>query len=774
MLTCAFINLLVRCDSSEKPGNKCSNCINSKTQCNHLYISKDSSSSLNYKNSREHVAAILSQTTAYIPSNDPTVLYHILVDVAKYARNLEELLALSESSTLTDLLSAAQTQSSIAPEENTSTNTTRTEEENEPSNDGVFVDSTIIDPLRQLALRVPISEADENYRFYGESSSMNFVKAAMEYVDHPGGPYTFDARRAEFWIIQPWQQPIPEIAPPQAFPDGDLLNSLIDIYFQKINPIFFLLHAPSFRASVADGEHLRDHHFGAVVLALCAVASRFSDDPRVLIADGTPSSSAGWKWFSQARPLQFLSSPKAGSFRSLYKLQLICLSVVFLASTPSPRECWILVGLGIRLAQEMGANRRSRYSTGSRSEQLLLRAFWVLFAMDTLISSLFGRPTAATSEDYDVDMPLECDDEYWDQPQSFQSANKPALSDYVTSYLKLMIIFNRAQRAIYPVKRHKDCEPEVVAELDSDLNKWVESIPSHLRWDPNREGIFLDQSTSLYVTYYHVQILIHRTFIPPPGKPATSPSAFPSLAICANSARSCGHVMEVQSRKSGHVLAINALFDSAIILLLNVWGGRRARLSPSDATRAAADIKKCMDVLHLYEKRWPVAGRKYDIITEMLNRGTGNVPQPHSLQPSLKRVRDPEDDAADSAVMHSDMRAPIAPHSTESAAQQLEQLELSIQQTNHLFSLPLYTQELGLLPVYESFDFDYNFDQHHMPTGAEPGFRYSPPNGSYSDGPSDLSGYEVNDHEGEQLGSLAGYSWQDWSTYAGDADEPLF
>jgi hypothetical protein len=38
--------------------------------------------------------------------------------------------------------------------------------------------------------------------------------------------------------------------------------------------MIFLLHSTTFRASVADGEHLRDPHFGAVVLAVCALASR--------------------------------------------------------------------------------------------------------------------------------------------------------------------------------------------------------------------------------------------------------------------------------------------------------------------------------------------------------------------------------------------------------------------------------------------------------------------------------------------------------------------
>ncbi|KAJ7894537.1 fungal-specific transcription factor domain-containing protein [Mycena leptocephala] len=735
------------------PGNKCSNCIFFKTQCTHLYISKENtSSSLNYKNSREHVAAILSTKTAYVPSNDPAVLYQNLVDIAKYARNLEEMLAVSSSTSLALLSSPF-----ADPEHSTSTDTRE-------EDDGVFVED-IIEPLTRLALGASTSGVQEKFLFFGKSSSVNFIKVAMEDVHKEGE--AFDAQRPEFWNVQNWHPAPPE--PRQTFPDDDLLQSLIDIYFRKLNPMIFLLHSTTFRASVADGEHLRDPHFGAVVLAVCALASRLSDNPAVLMAPDAPLHSAGWKWFSQTRPLQLVSLPPASGsqFRTIHNLQLICLAVLFV-STSSVRASWILSGLGIRIAQEIGAHRRSRYAMGSTAEgELLKRAWWILISTDTILNSMFGRPTVTTSEDYDVDLPTECDDEYWNEPHSFQQpAEKPALTAFITSYLKLMIIFSRAQRTIYPVKKQKENESAIVAELDSALNEWVDSIPNHLRWDPNRDGIFLDQSASLYITYYYgfpiaqpllsrlilslVQMLIHRPFISAPGEIPATDSAFPSLAICANSARSCGHVMEVQSRRNGSVLhypyAIPVLFDSAVILLLNVWGGRRAT-SPSDITRAVVDIKKCVDVLHLYEKQYPVAGRQCDMITEMLNRASGNTPHSSWDPASLKRTISEDRENEDVHVF-------IKPLSPATAVQQLEELELSIQQTKHLFSLPLHTEELGLLPIYESFDFQFNFDPHMRSPSSM--FESSAPDGAYLNTPEQPQNTATGD---EFIVPENAYSW---------------
>jgi hypothetical protein len=58
--------------------------------------------------------------------------------------------------------------------------------------------------------------------------------------------------------------------------------------------------------------------------------------------------------------------------------------------------------------------------------------------------------------------------------------------------------------------------------------------------------LFLKQSAALYATYYHLQIFIHRPFIPSPRN--TIRAAFPSLAICTNAARSCCHILESLSK----------------------------------------------------------------------------------------------------------------------------------------------------------------------------------------------------------------------------------
>ncbi|KAJ6595543.1 fungal-specific transcription factor domain-containing protein [Mycena vulgaris] len=553
--------------------------------------------------------------------------------------------------------------------------------------------------------------------------------------------------------------------PPQLlFPDNDLLKSLIKIYFEQINPIIGILHFTSFCQSVADGVHFRDQHFGAVVLAVCSLASRYSDDPRVFV-DGVDSEhSCGWKWFQQVRPLRASFSEP-----SLYQLQVICLSVMYLAAMSSPEECWIVAGLGLRCAQGAGAHHRTGYTRMKPLEaELYKRVFYILLASDTGIGSLRGRPCIAHSVDYDLDLPVDCDEEYWGIPNAIQPPGKPSTSAFMVAYLPLINIIGRIQRAVYAVNG-QPCSPDTIVELDFALNRWVDALPEHLRWDPNQENqIFLDQSAALYASYYHGILFAGLC------KESKSNSTFPSLAICANAARSCGYVLDVQTRRGRGIFhlpqVVVIIFDCAIVLLINVWANSRAG---ERYNRAAADVHNCLRVLRLYERRWRVAGRRCDIIPAMLN-----ISKYTSEGPSLKRPRDlGEGTTSPDVPQVSFTSLEEGPSRELSVTQQIRALELSIRETEHLFSLPLSTEELVRLPIYDSFD--YQFTLNHQPHSDSPS-AFGPMDLDFLDGadPASALGSNLyppeNGREEIQLNASFDipfdYEWHDWSTYLANVD----
>jgi len=105
-----------------------------------------------------------------------------------------------------------------------------------------------------------------------------------------------------------------------SFPESDLLTTLVTTYFTHIAPMLPFLHRPTFMKALNDGLHLRDDKFGALVLLVCASASRYSDDPRTLL-EGGHLDSAGWN-----RVEPFASG--ALSFLELYDLQVAVVSII--------------------------------------------------------------------------------------------------------------------------------------------------------------------------------------------------------------------------------------------------------------------------------------------------------------------------------------------------------------------------------------------------------------------------------------------------------------
>jgi len=82
------------------------------------------------------------------------------------------------------------------------------------------------------------------------------------------------------------------------FPPQDLLNELIDIHFRISHCTMPIIHEPRFRKRVQEGLHRQDLQFGRLVMMMCALSSRDSDDPRVLVP-WQMEYSAGWTYYKQ-------------------------------------------------------------------------------------------------------------------------------------------------------------------------------------------------------------------------------------------------------------------------------------------------------------------------------------------------------------------------------------------------------------------------------------------------------------------------------------------
>ncbi|KAG6828005.1 hypothetical protein H0H92_009697 [Tricholoma furcatifolium] len=669
-------------DSAEAIGNRCSNCVQYNLECTHKEVSKTLGSAKGYVESLETRLEKMEK------------LLHKLMPNADLTHELENLDGIESPSEPTVVL---------------------------PRNDVDILEEELVGKLKRLHVDPPQG------RFFGQSSGYQLIQTALdirsEYIGKWQKPPVLSGQRAHFWFRPPWH-PLKHAVPPTpayTFPDTDLLHSLVTEYFEQINNFLPLLHRPSFERSVATGLHHRDTSFGGTLLLVCALGSRYSNDPRVLYDGISSPHSAGWKWFEQVSVVResFIPPP------SLSELQNYALAVLFSSSSETPQGCWTQLGTAIRMAQEVGAHRRRTLKAPTAEDELWKRAFWVLNSLDRLLSSYSGRQCALQVEDHDVDLPIECDDEYWDHPDPAlafkQPPDRPSAIAYFNCYIKLVDILAYTMRAIYPVNKltpldgqamtHLD--QKTVMDLDSALNNWMDSLPEHLRWNPNMTNqLFLKQSATLYAKYYHLQILVHRPFIPSFRNKSTA--SFPSLAICSNAARSCCHVLDIQSRTTLPFPTLQiTVFTAAVVLLLNIWSGKRSGVAPYPQ-REMEDVKKCMNLLKTYEQRWCSAGRyRRDILMELASAGDMGFSRSPSTPEVLGTKRPRDCDASqfsnsqffqpfkDSRKLSSSRRA-----STDPLPEPLSvpaPSPLSAETVN--FELPIYGRELGQLPIYGQFTF---------------------------------------------------------------------
>ncbi|GAA5976642.1 hypothetical protein JCM11641_005649 [Rhodosporidiobolus odoratus] len=436
-------------------------------------------------------------------------------------------------------------------------------------------------------------------------------------------------------------------------PPQDLAVKLIEEAFRSMSN-WPLLVKKDFDENVRRGLVETDASFRALYLAICALGSRFVDDPRLyppsatsfanlsspptstsdngeFCSGGKPSDqlrmAKGWPFFwgaCQAGPPPLLSA-------CLYDLQANVVMTLWLLGSTGLITAWTAVGFAIRRAVDVGAHRenRLRWTSSPMQDQMRKRAFIALWSFDQYISSMLGRPLAIQPEDIDLAVPLEISDDdliAWDlavrtaringgpipgpppPPEipigtALGGAGKKRFGLWECG-VELHQIMGMALRGLYSIKREVRGEKlvEMVCELDSRLNGWLEMVPGGLSWNPSQmSDDQLKGASWLLCSYYHCQILIHRDHISPSKSRLLK---FPSLAICSNAARSIARIMDtLRERKlleDAYGWAPIMSVAAGLILCLGVFANPPSAPGAPASTltaSAASDLNRCLKAL---------------------------------------------------------------------------------------------------------------------------------------------------------------------------------
>lgn len=536
--------------------------------------------------------------------------------------------------------------------------------------DGCGMDAAESAQVAEAMQRLDIH--DGSWRFHGKASGAHLIRMfnTLKYKAEEG-PTAFlervaHVKRQEYWHVPEWEVVVANegVRPVDysIWPPSGLDTRLIEAYFDKVNCCLPLLNRIIFLRQYEAGTYKTSHEFAKVCLMVFANGARFIDDDERVFwprdwamseegkerlkadTDGTIRYSGGWIY---VRALMRMGRSIAQG-PNLYDFQCQVLFCAFLQGAAVPHLMWVLSGLGLRSAQEIGIHVRSTLMLANPAERALYnRAFWCLYHIDRVNCAAIGRSVALQDTDFDADYPILVDDEYWDtgnpdtdfvQPEH---AGVPKVAAFV-HMLKLDHVLGAALRTIYAINKlpehHADPNSQraVVVELDSALNAWADSVPDGLRWDPTRaDQRLFEQSAMLYSQYYFCQILIHRPFIPTPAKSETI--GLPSLAICSNASRSIANILDAllrRGRQYGHLpgQSVNIHFmlpawTAAVILLVSIYTGKQ---QPSERERAMMDVQRCIAAMKEMELTWRQAGKLTDVLMELssdrMDGGTNPIP----------------------------------------------------------------------------------------------------------------------------------------------------
>ncbi|KAJ1028723.1 hypothetical protein NDA16_001889 [Ustilago loliicola] len=312
-------------------------------------------------------------------------------------------------------------------------------------------------------------------------------------------------------------------------PDRDLINDLFDVFFEQLHPLMPIVHRPSLERDLSTGRADKDSAFRGFVFTILAIASRFSNDRRVLADSGDPDT-AGDHFAAASRLYHQVYAA------SLINVQVMILTATFMHGAIGPGASWTVLGVAIRALQDIGLHQEKAYRGFSPYEQeLRRRVFWGAFILDCIFSINMGRPLALKLSDCDVKLPLEIDDETLFQyeaggpvptPPARTATDKPIVMSGFIHMIKLNVIVQDVVHVLYSPRWRQDgggrgkppanpkqrAMPEYkdMVILSKRLEEWVAETPSHLR---STESPFRLQAGLVQCGTHDIRLYILKPFL---------------------------------------------------------------------------------------------------------------------------------------------------------------------------------------------------------------------------------------------------------------------
>ncbi|CAG8097417.1 unnamed protein product [Penicillium olsonii] len=240
------------------------------------------------------------------------------------------------------------------------------------------------------------------------------------------------------------------------FPDRELAERLVDLYFEHANPQMPILHRGDFMELLDRTYSLEEKNRSPralyVLNIVCAIGAGIIFDDKPQSSDeenrGTRDQASSGKRprlsSHQYQPEEyhasaivhlesFLGSSSSEGFGGLEELQAVLLLASFALLRPVAPGLWYIVGVAMRLAVDLGLHyedgvgidsaakdgnqAQSRIDPRERGRRewvrdLRRRLWWCVYSFDRLVATCVGRPFGISDQAISTEFPSMMDDKY--------------------------------------------------------------------------------------------------------------------------------------------------------------------------------------------------------------------------------------------------------------------------------------------------------------------------------------------------------------------------
>ncbi|KAG1779952.1 fungal-specific transcription factor domain-containing protein [Suillus placidus] len=292
----------------------------------------------------------------------------------------------------------------------------------------------------------------------------------------------------------------------------ELMDSLVQCYLCTSYYLLPFLHVPTFLADYGNPRKWGEPGFAAFIVAICCLASRHIDDPRVR-SDPSDGISAGTQWFElfgRLRTLPIADHP------TLYTIQADLIAAVYAVGLGKLSKAAALLSEAITVSIDTGLHRSAdTYDIFNPIEdEVRKRTFWCVYLWDKQLSAHFGRPPMIRLRDTDIGEPIVVDDEFitHDGVLSQPAGTESRMSAFIAS-VRIMVVMESVLDIPPPRDRTGDSSTDL-REEEALLDEIRRSIPPY--WAHTSATLASDdvirvtQAVRLHCAEQYVRMLIHR------------------------------------------------------------------------------------------------------------------------------------------------------------------------------------------------------------------------------------------------------------------------